>query len=103
MKTKVVITVSRLLCFVLLFRVCFLSVSPITASIVSIHHTTSIISKSIFIQQAEQNSLKKCSKELTNNINSILHYLKNRIAENKKLTLSFLFFLANSLFVFASI
>ena len=100
MKIKVVIIVSRLMCLALLLRICFLSLTAPT--IISLNHSVSIAKKNVSSNYFLNFDLKENVEQLVNNINSILHFFKNRIAENKKLVLSFLFCLINGIFLFSS-
>ena len=100
MRTKLIIIISRILCLTLLFRVCFLSLSPVNSAIVSIRHNHFATKNISSDYLKEPNSFEKRTKELTNNINPLLHYFKNRIAENKKVILSFLFCLISGIFLF---
>jgi|ERR1700756_3514859 len=82
------IFISSLLSITLLFRICFLSLSFIGSSNILSSHAIGFHK----IENVEQVT-KASAKELVNNINSVVHFFKNRIIENKKIALSFLFFL----------
>ena len=102
MRNKWIVIISRVLCLVLLFRIGFLSLYPIP-SIISVNHSILVAKKAATNNYSTNFNLKASIEQLVNNINSILHFFKNRIAENKKLALSFWFSLINSIFLFASI
>ncbi len=99
MRTKCVVIISRLLCLVLLFRICFLSIRPVFPFIVSTHSNISIVKEVLGNNQNTTKDLKENVKHFSNNINLLLHFFKNRIAGYKKLVLSLLFFIANIIFL----
>jgi hypothetical protein len=76
----------------LLFRVCFLSFGYPSAR--SIFHKSINLEQSV-LQKDNTGAInsKENPQQLINNINSVLHFFKNRILENKRLILTFLFFL----------
>ncbi len=102
MRSKWIIIISRILCLTLLFRTIFLSLRIKTPSVISINHFILAEKKDAKNYHPANFNLKTSTKQLVNNINSILHFFKNRIAENKKLMFSFLLFLINFVFLFSS-
>ena len=103
MRTKSIIIVSRLLCLVLLFRICFLSLNPVCPSIVSTHSDISIVNEILYDNYTIKKDFKENVKHFANNINLLLHFFKNRIAGHKKLVLSLLFFIESVIFLKTSI
>jgi len=103
MRTKCIVIISRLLCLVLLFRICFLSINPVFPSIVSTHSNISIINEILYDNHIVKKDLKEDATQFANNINLLLHFFKNRITGYKKLVLSLLFFITSLIFLKVSI
>jgi len=93
MKIRITVFISSILCLTLLFRVCFLSFGSPNPFSISLHRGNDIEQNIFQKDNLGEVNLKRNSQQLINNINSILHFFKNRILENKKLILTFLFFL----------
>jgi hypothetical protein len=93
MKIQISVFISLILCLTLLFRVCFLSFGYPNSSSTSFHHSNIHEQKILQKGNSREVNLKRNSQQLNNNINSILHFFKNRILENNRLILTFLFFL----------
>jgi len=93
MKIQATIFISSMLCIALLFRVCFLSFG-IPGFLPKYFHNSNKPGQSISQMDKWGNApVKRNSKRLISNINSVLHFFKSRISENRKLLLIFLFFL----------
>lgn len=92
MKLQTTVFISSILCLTLLFRVCFLSFGSPNFVSVSFHNNSDF-EQSVLQKDNIGIDIKGNSHRLVNNLNSILHFFKNRISENKKLILTFLFFL----------
>jgi hypothetical protein len=93
MRGKYIKTISAILCLILVFRICFLSINYVNLSIVCFHQG---YEKTNTCNSILELNFGKDIKQLINNINSIIHFFKNRIVENKKSILLFLLFLLNT-------
>ena len=93
MKIQTTVFISAILCLTLLFRACFLSFGPPNIFSTSFQYSGNLEQNILQKDNVSKISLKGNSQQLFNNINSVLHFFKNRISENKKLILIFLFFL----------
>ncbi|MEO8867450.1 MAG: hypothetical protein ABI388_04515 [Bacteroidia bacterium] len=92
MRAKYINYISIVLSFIFIFRICFLSLDLIGFSAISAHHSINSKEKTVANTVLEIN-IKVGAGQLINNINSVLHFFKNRIVENKRLLLFILFFL----------
>jgi|GEM_PF-2540927 len=93
MKTQITVFISSILCLTLLFRVGFLSFEFPNISPAAFQYSGNFEQNILQKDNGKGINLKGNFQQLNNNINSVLHFFKNRISENKKLMLIFLFFL----------